>query len=550
MTALSRAMPRLRLVLTTLYGGRLRAALLGAALSGAATLAGVALLGTSGWFVAAGALAGLTAAAMNFDIFAPSAGVRFLALLRTAARYGERLATHDVTLRALAALRVRLFRGFAVPGAATALLARPARLSFRLMADVDALDTLYLRALVPIGAALATAAAVGLWFGLIDPVLGLGTAGFLLLAGLGIPLIVALTAKKPLRRRLYALEALRVRTVDLAAGQTDLLTVGRLDAAKAAAVNADARLADADDAVNRLDVWALFAFHAAGAALLAGLVLATAALGHGDDGIGGAGGGGKIDAPTAALILLAGFAAMEPFAALRRGALELGRALAATERLAPRLAPELASSVPLAVPATPPEPPFRLRPGERAALIGPSGAGKTTLLARLAGNDPAAAGIGLLTQRAELFQDSLRDNLRLAAPSAADPRLWEALTAAGLAADAARLPGGLDARLGEGGVGLSAGQARRLALARLLLRDPALWLLDEPTESLDGPTARDLLARLDATTKGRALVVATHARREAELADTLMIVEQGRIVAAINRGEPEFDAALRGLRPD
>ncbi|MBO9513433.1 MAG: ATP-binding cassette domain-containing protein, partial [Variovorax sp.] len=197
-----------------------------------------------------------------------------------------------------------------------------------------------------------------------------------------------------------------------------------------------------------------------------------------------------------------------------------------------------------------------LSPGERVALIGPSGAGKSTLLALVAGDLAAQCGgmhampHCLLTQRTELFQDTLRDNLRLADPAANDARLLAALGAAGLAQDLRAMPAGLDTRLGEGGLGLSGGQARRLALARLLLRDVPLWLLDEPTEALDTATAHDVLRRLDAQAKGRAVVVATHLRREAALADRLIRMEEGRIVADCPRGTPAFDSALAMLRPD
>ncbi len=125
-----------------------------------------------------------------------------------------------------------------------------------------------------------------------------------------------------------------------------------------------------------------------------------------------------------------------------------------------------------------------------------------------------------------------------------------ALEAAGLASYVASLPGGLDTILGEGGAGLSAGQARRLALARLLLRDAALWLLDEPTEGLDGNTARDVVARLDERATGRILVVATHTRREASLADRILVLRDGRIAADVARGTPAFDMELSQLRPD
>ncbi|MEW6256643.1 MAG: ABC transporter ATP-binding protein, partial [Pseudomonadota bacterium] len=156
MSALSDLKPVVRLFLAERKG--MLAA--GLALSALTLLAGVALLGISGWFITATALAGLSAAtAMAFDVFAPAAAIRLLAIGRTASRYGERLTTHDAALTLLAGLRERLFRGWAQPGAARALRARPAKLLFRLTADIDALDSLYLRLVVPLAAATAALAA-------------------------------------------------------------------------------------------------------------------------------------------------------------------------------------------------------------------------------------------------------------------------------------------------------------------------------------------------------------------------------------------------------
>ncbi len=169
-----------------------------------------------------------------------------------------------------------------------------------------------------------------------------------------------------------------------------------------------------------------------------------------------------------------------------------------------------------------------LNAGERVALIGASGAGKSTLLAAIAGEITPLSGSKsaqpacLLTQRTELFQDSLRDNLRLAAPNATDAQLHAVLYAAGLEDEVRALATGLDTRLGEGGLGLSGGQSRRLALARLLLRPAPLWLLDEPTEALDAATAHDVLQRLARHAGPRTLLIATHLRREAALADRLV----------------------------
>jgi ATP-binding cassette subfamily C protein CydC len=543
-----------------------RRLLLGAVMSAATAGAGIALLGLSGWFITATAIAGASAAtAITFDVFAPSAGIRLLAIGRTASRYGERLTTHDATLAVLAALRERLFRGWAQAGAACDLARRPARLLFRLTGDIDALDSLYLRVLVPSGVAILAAVATGIALGLMHPLFGLSAALLLIVAGLGIPLCAGRLAAAHARRRSYGIEALRARTIDLVAGQSDLLMAGRIEAQTAAIAAADRYAQDADNRLNRIESSVTFGFGIASTLLLTGSLLAVAALAD----------AGTITAPVAALGILIAFAAVEPFGALRRGALELGRTLLAAKRIGPRLAGETsarrhpapaaglaaqlagvsagydAAATPVLVDIN-----LALNPGEKLAVIGTSGAGKSTLLALLAGeieplkgtvaNDPAT----LLTQRTELFQDTVAGNLRLACPNATESDLKSALAAAGLLADIAILPDGLDTRLGEGGMGLSGGQSRRLALARLFLRDTPLWLLDEPTEGLDRATALDVMARLSERANGRSLVITTHIRREAEIADVIATLDGGRIASISRRGETAFEEALNRLRPD
>ncbi|WP_434713975.1 ATP-binding cassette domain-containing protein (plasmid) [Rhizobium sp. YTUHZ045] len=556
----------IRPILRLFLAERRRALFVGAVLSAATVMAGIALLGLSGWFITATALAGLSAAAaMTFDVFAPAAGIRLLAVVRTAARYGERLATHDATLGVLAALRERLFRGFAEPGAARALLHRPARLLFRLTADIDALDSLYLRILVPAAVAIGATLAASVLLGLMHPLLGLCFGAFLAGAGLCLPLIAGRVARKPARRRAYGIEALRSRTIDLVAGQTDLLMAGRLEAQTSAIADADSYAAQADDRLNRVETGLTFGFGLISTLLLTASLLAVAALAETK----------AISTPVAALGLLVAFAAVEPFAALRRGALELGRTLLAARRIAPRLAVAEETQPPAtplpghafclagvsafhensAVPALK-DIDLVLKQGENLAVIGSSGAGKSSLLALLSHELPASAGsvaamkATLLTQQTELFEDSLCGNLLLANPDASEARLREALAAAGLLADIEAMPQRIDTRLGEGGLGLSGGQSRRLALARLFLRDTPLWLLDEPTEGLDGATARDVLQRLSAMAAGRSLVIATHIRREAAIADCVAVIEGGRISEISRRGEAAFEKALDRLRPD
>lgn len=559
-----RRLRELRTVLRPFIATAPRRLALGAALAALTVLMGMALLGLSGWFITATALAGLSATtAILFDVFMPSAGIRLLALGRTGARYGERLVTHDATFAALADLRERLFRGWAQPEAARALMARPARLLFRLTADIDALESLYLRLGVPAIAALGAALLAGVVTGFMNLWLGLGLAAWLLVAGWGIAVWLTRQARPHAMRRAQATELLRARAVNLVSGQTELAMAGRLDAQREALAAADRRLARADLALNQLDVRAGAAYGMAGTLTLAAVLLAVGALV----------GEGAIGAPAAALALLVALTATEPFAALRRGALEAGRTWLAVHRLAPRMVDAAAPVARDAMSAnvslhnvhathTGSAAPalhgisLRIAAGERVALVGPSGAGKSTLLAVLAGEiapthgDVRVPPHCLLTQRSEVFQDSLRDNLRLADPSADDARLWSVLDAAGLADEVRATSGGLDTLLGEGGLGLSGGQLRRLALARLLLRDAPFWLLDEPTEAVDARTADDVLCRIAARAEGHTLLVATHLRREAALAERLIRIDHGRLVADLHRGTPAFDAALRALRPD
>lgn len=551
----------LRLFIAT-SGRRL---LLGMVLAAITVLAGMALLGISGWFITGTALAGLSAAAaFSFNVFMPSASIRLLALGRTAGRYAERVVTHDASFAVLAALRERLFRGWAQPQGLRALQQRPARLLFRLTHDIDALESLYLRVAVPAGAALGAALLAGGLLGALDWRLGLATFAWLLLCGGGVALLAARRARSAALRRARGLERLREQAIDLVAGQTELAMAGRLPAQCQRLARTDARLAQAEDALHRLETRTGWTYAVAGHATVAAVLLAMGALAQ----------AGTVTAPLAALALLLALSALEPFAALRRGALEAGRSALAARRLAPRLAAPAAEAATLPPPAAN-DAALRMDAvragyasdddilrgiglsiarGERVAVVGASGAGKSTLLALAAGElRPAAGSVQAeagtwLTQRTELFQDSLRDNLRLADPTASDEQLWSALQASGLAADVQRLARGLDTPLGEGGQGLSGGQARRLALARLLLHPTGFWLLDEPTEGLDGATATDVLARLARHAGRRTVLIATHLRREALLADRLIVLAQGRIAAEHLRGTPPFDAVLATLR--
>ncbi|MEO3388336.1 amino acid ABC transporter ATP-binding/permease protein [Mesorhizobium sp. CAU 1741] len=554
-------------ILKLFWNGDRRVLGYGAALSLTTALAGIALLGLSGWFITATGIAGATlATALAFDVFMPSAGIRLLALGRTASRYGERLTTHEATLRVLARLRERIFRGWALPQATHRLAVQPSRLLFRLTLDIDALDTLYLRVLVPLLAAAGSALVIAVALAFVDIWLALAVGATLLSTGFVLPLVVARRSTASARRRAHALEVLRGRGINLVRGQADLAMTNRLGAQVRAIEEADVQLAAADIELNRAEANVSVGFGIVGAALLAGVVLAVARLAE----------SGQIGAPAATFAVLLTLAGLEPFAALRRGAVEFGRTLLAAQRLGPSLAAtpcrhrenflhtsgtavnvarvelRFAGTASSAVTGLS----FHVADGERVALVGPSGAGKSTLLGLIAGElaptsgSVAARPSTLMTQRTELFGDTLAGNLALARPEATEPEMLDALASAGLGEFITDLPGGLGTMLGEGGAGLSSGQARRLALARLFLRNAHIWLLDEPTEGLDGATALDVLHRTMERALGKTVLVATHCRREASIADRILVLREGRIVEDAPRHSIAFDRILSELRPD
>lgn len=518
----------------------------GAWLSVVVLLAGVALLGLSGWFITAAAAAGLAGAGAVFDVFRPSASVRFLALGRTAARYGERLLTHDATLRAFATLRVCLLQGYLRAPFDQLSRLRGAQLLNRLTADIDALDGLPLRLILPLLAGIAAQLAS---FAVIWALAGFAIAATLAVGFIGGGAVLLLWAARagaaPSRRAELAAQAFRSRLIDLVQARGDLAVYGQLAAQQAAVLAADARRQAARLAQDRIERRAGLALSCLGTGLAALALALGMALAQQN----------QLSPALTAMGFFAALALSETVAPLRRAVAELGRMTLAARRVVQGLsAPALqtgqnhpatslrfdavalhrpTASRPRLAPLS-----FSLRPGETLALIGPSGAGKSTALLLAAGLLAPTSGtvwlgdhplpdlsetalrahITLVPQRAALMAGSIRQTLTLAAPEASDASLWAALQAVALD-QVIRSKGGLDAQLGPRGTGLSGGEARRLCIARALLRAPAILLLDEPTEGLDTATAAQVLRGIRRHLPRAAILTASHRPVETDWAD-------------------------------
>ncbi len=523
----------------------------GAAAAVAVLAMGAALLGLSGWFITATGMAGLAGIGIAFDVFRPSAGVRFLALGRAGARYAERVLTHDATLRALARLRVTLLRrlsGWPIPDLRR--LRGAAELT-RITGDVDALDGLLLRLILPMLAAVVThlgAFAVLYWL------VGAMAAWTILVGyGLGAALVLLGIARggiTPARAAQRHLQQMRRQVVGLFRGQRAFLVGGGLGGQLAALSHSETALRGAEARLDRIDRRAAFGLSAVSVLVVAALLLAGSVTVQ-------AGG----DPALGALGVFVALALAETVMPLRRGLAELGRMHDAAARVLGDAAPAAAAALPKVTPdasaglritdlrLTRPDRlvplidglSLHIRPGDTVALRGRSGVGKSTLLDAVAGLAPLAGGritvlgadvatwpedqlrahLTLVPQRAALIGGTIRDNLALARDRLDDDSAWSALRAVSL--DHVAGPrGGLDMALGEGGAGLSGGEARRLVLARAILRAPDILLLDEPTEGLDDARARAVLAQIRAVLPRAVILMAAHRPAELDAADRIV----------------------------
>ncbi|MFJ4011604.1 thiol reductant ABC exporter subunit CydD [Streptomyces sp. NPDC090026] len=550
---------RVRAAAVGLHGRLLLALLLGTL----ALASAVGLMAVSGWLISRA-----SEQPPVLHLMIAVTATRAFGIGRAVFRYAERVVSHDAVLRMLAETRVAVYRGLEAITPAGLGGRRRGDLLSRLVADVDGLQDYWLRWLLPAGAAALVGAGTVGFTGWLLPEAGAVLAVGLLVAGAGVPLLSGAVARRAERQLAPARGSLTDTVVDLLRGAAESTVAGARPRKLAAVREADGRL-------TRIAARGAAATALGGglSALVCGLtVLGAAAVGL------RAVQEGRLSGVALAVVVLTPLAAFEAVAGLPLAVQYRKR----VERSAERVYEVLDAPVPVREPSSPAEPPatpfplvlrgvgarygtdapralcdvdLTLTPGRRVAVVGTSGAGKTTLaqvLLRfldtdsgrytLGGTDAGTLDgdtlrrfVGLCAQDAHLFDSSVRENLRLARPDASEEELRRALGAARLLDWADALPEGMDTLVGEHGARLSGGQRQRLALARALLADFPVLVLDEPAEHLDLVTADGLTADLLAATRtrsgaGRATVLITHRLRGLEAVDEVVVLDEGRVV--------------------
>ncbi|YCI27976.1 cysteine/glutathione ABC transporter ATP-binding protein/permease CydC [Erwinia sp. PK3-005] len=534
--------------------------LIGVILAIVTLLASTGLLTLSGWFLAASSLAG-SAGLYSFNYMLPAAGVRGAAIIRTVARYFERLVSHDGTFRVLQHLRVFTFSRLLPLAPAGLSHLRQGDLLNRFVADVDTLDHLYLRVISPLCGALVAIVVVTLGLCWLDVSLALTLGASMLLTLLLLPPLFY-RAGRPSGEIITVERArYRLQLTHWLQAQAELSLYGSVEEWRSQLDTVEQRWQQAQRrqaSLTGLSQALLLLISGATVTLLLWL---------------SAGGVGDWPQPGAliALLVFCSLAAFEALAPVGTAFQHLGQVFASAERVSEIIEQTPAVQFPAGQRADIPTPgtlalkavtfsyPDAVSPalqrltltvnvGETVALLGPTGCGKSTLLQLLTRawdtqhgeiwlqgmplrqwSEPALrATISVVSQRVHLFNQTLRDNLLLAAPGSSDEALSVMLAQVGL--EKLLAGEGLNAWLGEGGRQLSGGELRRLAIARALLHNGPIMLLDEPTEGLDAETEQHILALLARVTVDKTVIMVTHRLQGLDKVDRIYVMDQGEII--------------------
>ncbi len=521
--------------------------------------ASIGLLTLSGWFISASAVAGLTIARETFNYMLPGAGVRGAAMARTAGRWGERVVSHNATFKLLTDLRIFFFKKLTplIPGRISTL--RDADLLNRLVADVDAMDHVYLRLISPVIVGIFGILAMTAVLAFFDWHLAILLGGILTVMLLIWPVLFYKLGKHNGEHLTHNKAQLRVATLDWLQGYSELSLFGAEERYRNAILEKQNQL------LSNQFVNANLTGMASGLLMLANGLTLVVMLWFAADGV-----GGRAPDPWIALFAFATMASFEILMPIAGAFQYLGQTLTSARRLNDVILaqpdvifPEQSdrSDLPLDIEFdnidfTYPDGQQKvvkdltlsLPLGSKTAVVGQTGSGKSTLIQLLCrywdvnkgqvriGGAPLQdwsesdlrAAITVVSQRVDVLNGTLRDNLLLAAPKASDEQLVEILTKVELA-NLLDEPG-LDAWLGDGGRQLSGGEKRRIGIARALLRDAPILLLDEPTEGLDKRTEQKIMELFQLHFTNKTVVFITHRLIELESMDNICLMEQGEII--------------------
>ncbi|PHM69076.1 cysteine/glutathione ABC transporter ATP-binding protein/permease CydC [Xenorhabdus sp. KJ12.1] len=533
---------------------------LGMVLATLTLLASIGLLTLSGWFLAGTAVAGF-AGKYTFNYMLPAAGVRGAAIFRTAGRYGERLVSHDATFRVLAHLRVFTFQKILPLSPGGIARFRQGELLNRIVADVETLDHLYLRVLSPLLAALAVIVVLTLGLGFLDWTLAYTLGGIMLGLLLILP-FVFYHAGKPYGRNITVLRGqYRTLLTSTLQGQAELTVFGALKRFRQTMSEVEYQwLKSQQQQANLTGLSQAIMIFATGMTVTLILWLAAGDVGG--------------NSQPGALIALFTFCALSAFESLGPVTVafqHMGQVISSATRVSqlmhqkaevtfPADGPKSTGNLSLEIKNiefTYPNQPIpvlqsvslSLQAGEHIALLGKTGCGKSTLLQLLTrawnvdngeillNQQPISlydeatlrSMISVVPQRIHVFSHTLRENLLMAKPGATDEELETVLQQVGLG-NLLENNEKLNCWMGEGGRQLSGGEQRRLGIARALLHNSPLMLLDEPTEGLDADTEQQILALLRHNCQDKTLIVITHRLTGLQHMDRICVMDGGRII--------------------
>lgn len=522
-------------------------------------LTSIGLLTLSGWFLSAAAVAGLTIARETFNYMLPGAFVRGFAMGRTAGRWGERVVTHNATFKLLTDLRVFFFEKLTplIPGRLSTV--RDADMLNRIVADVDSMDHVYLRLINPVTVGVLGIAALTTLVAWFDTTLGLTLGSVLLFVLLIWPILFYRLGKHNGQQLTQHKAELRIRTLDWLQGYSELTIFGAEQTYRQAIFTAQEKLLR-NQYTNA---------HVSGLAqsllLLANGWILVLMLWLAADGV-----GGQTPDPMIALIAFATMASVELLIPIAGAFQHLGQTLTSARRLNEIILakPEVEftdqptphngqygiefNGVNFAYQANKPntidEFTLSLPQGHKVAIVGQTGSGKSTLIQLLCrywdvqaghiaigGTDirewqesDLRAAISVVSQRVDILNGTLRDNLKLANAEATDEQLSEILRQVGL--EKLLQDSALNAWLGDGGRQLSGGEKRRIGIARALLHDAPILLLDEPTEGLDKQTEQQIMQLLHSHFANKTVLFITHRLINLEQMDAIALIEHGKLV--------------------